>query len=199
MSTNRRDDKKLHLINAARAAVSRFGYRKTTLEDIAAEAGVSRATLYYHFPNKEEVFRALISNEIERFQAVLIDALDADAPPDARLLGYVRARFKHLREVKSLYSVTKHFAREFLPMADEDLARFEEAEHGFIVALLREGMASGRFRQVDPDVLGGALLAAIHGLDERFIFEDREALGQGAECLLDTLFTGLVAPDSDPS
>ncbi len=194
---SRSDEKKLHLINAARAAVSRFGYRKTTLEDIATEAGVSRATLYYHFPNKEEVFRALISNEIERFQAVLIDSLDHDASPDQRLLGYVRARFKHLREVRSLYSVTQHFAREFLPMADEDLARFEEAEHGFIAALLQEGVTTGRFRAVDTEVLAGALLAAIHGLDERFIFEGREALEKGAECLLTTLFDGLVAPDAD--
>ena len=193
MTDTRRDEKKGQLLNAARSVVARFGYRKTTLEDIAAEAGVSRATLYYYFPNKEEVFRALIVHEIERFQTVLLEAVDPDAPADERLMSFVRARFRHLRELKSLYSVTEHFARDFLPMASEELAGFQEAEKAFLSSLIQQGMESGRFRQVDAMLLATALLAALRGLDERIVFEGREAIEEGAECLFQNLFVGLLA------
>ena len=193
MADTRRDEKKGQLLNAARAVVARFGYRKSTLEDIAAEAGVSRATLYYYFPNKEEVFRALIVHEIERFQSVLLEAVDPDAPADERLMSFVRARFRHLRELKSLYSVTEHFARDFLPMASEELAGFQEAEKAFLSSLIQQGMESGRFRPVDATLLATALLAALRGLDERIVFEGREAIEEGAECLFQNLFVGLLA------
>jgi len=195
MADTRRDEKKGQLLNAARTVVARFGYRKTTLEDIAAEAGVSRATLYYYFPNKEEVFRALIVHEIERFQSVLLEAVDPDAPADERLMSFVRARFRHLRELKSLYSVTEHFARDFLPMASEELAWFQEAEKAFLSGLIQQGMESGRFRQVDASLLATALLAALRGLDERIVFEGREAIEEGAECLFQNLFVGLLADE----
>jgi AcrR family transcriptional regulator len=44
---------------AAFVRFSRYGYRRTSMEDIASEAGVSRAALYLQFRNKEEIFRSL--------------------------------------------------------------------------------------------------------------------------------------------
>lgn len=52
------------LMGAARAT-ARYGTRKTTMSDIAKEAGVAKATLYNHFRTKQEVYDALISSEIE--------------------------------------------------------------------------------------------------------------------------------------
>jgi TetR/AcrR family transcriptional regulator len=193
MTDKRREEKRTHLLNAARAVVARFGIRKTTLEDIAAEARVSRATLYYYFPNREAIFRELVIQEIERFQRVLIAAIEPEATPDERLMAYVRTRFAHLRDIKSMYSVTEHLARAVLPIADDEFQRFQEAEMAFLASLVREGMTSGRFRSGDPDLLAAAMFAAVRGLDERFIFEDRDAIEEAAECLFQTLFTGLLA------
>ena len=193
MNTDRRDAKVSVLLEAAREVVMRFGYRKTTLEDIADAAGVSRATLYYYFPNKEEVFRALIEREIDAFQQILTDAVDPEAPPDERLMALVRTRYTHLRRIKALYSVTHNISREHLPMALQALGGLEEAERALVAGLLREGIDSGRFRPVDVDLLAAAILAALRGLDEQFVFEEAEALPEGAETLFDTLLHGLLA------
>jgi|ETNmetMinimDraft_26_1059896.scaffolds.fasta_scaffold87106_2 AcrR family transcriptional regulator len=193
MNTDRRDAKVSVLLDAAREVVMRFGYRKTTLEDIADAAGVSRATLYYYFPNKEEVFRALIEREINAFQQILTDAVDPDAPPDERLMALVRTRYTHLRRIKALYSVTHNISREHLPMALQALGGLEEAERALVAGLLGEGIASGRFRPVDVDLLAAAILAALRGLDEQFVFEEAEALPEGAETLFHTLLHGLLA------
>jgi AcrR family transcriptional regulator len=52
------------LMGAARAT-ARYGTRKTTMSDIAREAGVAKATLYNHFRTKQEVYDALVASEIE--------------------------------------------------------------------------------------------------------------------------------------
>ena len=192
MTSNRREEKVSTLLDAAREVVMRFGYRKTTLEDIADQAGVSRATLYYYFPGKDEVFRALIVREIDSFQRILQDAVRPDDPPEDRLMALVRARYAHLRQVRALYSVTQNIQRELLPMALDALGGLEAAQRGLLAAILRDGMDSGRFREVDVELLSGAILAALRGLDEQFMFDQAEVLADGAETLFDSLLHGLL-------
>jgi AcrR family transcriptional regulator len=53
------DQKRESILTAAQTQFSRYGFRRTSMEDIAKETGVSRASLYSHFENKEEIFRSL--------------------------------------------------------------------------------------------------------------------------------------------
>lgn len=68
-------------LDAALVLVARWGVAKTTLGDVAREAGMGRATLYRTFPGgKEQLFGLLAQREVARFLAVVADA--ADAAPD---------------------------------------------------------------------------------------------------------------------
>ena len=57
MSTS--DDKRRLILDAAMSQFSQYGFRKTSMEDIARQADVSRPSLYSYFSNKEEIFRSL--------------------------------------------------------------------------------------------------------------------------------------------
>jgi AcrR family transcriptional regulator len=74
------------LLEAARTVMVERGYLATTIEDIASEAGASRATFYLHFSGKAEVVEALIENgvasAVERYKA--LDLLLVDDGPGAR-------------------------------------------------------------------------------------------------------------------
>lgn len=52
------DDRTAHILDTALTVFCQYGYGKTTMQDIARAAGMSRAALYLHFPSKEELFRA---------------------------------------------------------------------------------------------------------------------------------------------
>jgi AcrR family transcriptional regulator len=60
--------------DAALVCVGRFGLAKTTVDDIAREAGCSRATLYRYYDGKPAIVRAAVAAELERAAAVLVDA-----------------------------------------------------------------------------------------------------------------------------
>jgi AcrR family transcriptional regulator len=57
------------LLDAAASCYARFGLAKTTAEDVAREAGISRATLYRHFKNRDELLLAVVAREASRLAA----------------------------------------------------------------------------------------------------------------------------------
>ncbi len=193
-----RDARRARILDAARAVMLRHGYRKATLEDVAAEAGVSRATVYNHFGNKEAVFRELVAVETARIEAAVRAALDPAAPPEARLRALVAARYARLRELRALYAVALDGARAALPAALDVIADFQRRQVALVAGLLAEGVAAGRFRRVEPERLAAALLAALRGMDESFVFENRDEAAAGAEALMDVVVAGLLAREEAP-
>ena len=69
-STGMSDERKQReerLLNAATTLLIRWGYRKTTIDDVAREAGVGKGTIYLHWKDKNELFRAAIMREQRRY------------------------------------------------------------------------------------------------------------------------------------
>ena len=70
-------DTERRVLDAALACIARFGISKTTLDDIARESGISRATIYRAFPGgRDTLFDAVLTAEVERFFGVLRTELD---------------------------------------------------------------------------------------------------------------------------
>jgi AcrR family transcriptional regulator len=67
------------LLDAAEACIDRFGLAKTTVEDIATEAKVSRATIYRYFDNRDELVLAVVLRSLERSQGGNLDEYFTDA------------------------------------------------------------------------------------------------------------------------
>jgi AcrR family transcriptional regulator len=87
-----RSEKELLIVAAAFSRFARYGFRRTSLGDIAREAGISRPAVYLHFPNKQAIFRAAASVMHER-------ALRAAAKA-ARAPGGIEARIAQILEAK---------------------------------------------------------------------------------------------------
>ena len=84
------DERKLReerLLDAATTLLVRWGYRKTTLDDVAREAGVGKGTIYLHWKDKNELFRAAIWREQQRYSEEVKRRIAAD--PEGGLLHRV--------------------------------------------------------------------------------------------------------------
>lgn len=78
------DDLFARILDAAHDCIARVGIAKTTLDDVARDAGCSRATLYRHVAGKRELLDSLVEREAERLRGVLADASNgADGLGDA--------------------------------------------------------------------------------------------------------------------
>jgi AcrR family transcriptional regulator len=104
-------DKGGRIRDAALVCVGRFGVAKTTVDDIAREAGCSRATLYRYFEGKPAILRAAVAAELDRVASALIDAGRAEPTfADAVVAVVVRGA----REVRG------HDALQFLLAHEPD-------------------------------------------------------------------------------
>ena len=158
------------ILGAAFTLFSRYGYKRTSMEDIASEAGLSRAALYLQFHNKEDIFRELARGLHEEALAQAETALQGEGPLVDRLRAAVEA--KTLRMMEIAYS-SPHGSE----LMDEknrlcgDLAT--ETERSF------HGMLAGTFQQADKageiDLDGAGLSAndaadlfarSLHGLKD---------------------------------
>ncbi len=70
-------DKKTLILEAADNLFHRYGYAKTSLDDIAKEAGMGKGTIYYHFESKEDIFFGVVEQYAERYEKIIRDSVDA--------------------------------------------------------------------------------------------------------------------------
>lgn len=77
-----------HVLTSALGTFTRYGYRKSSMEDVAREAAISRPGLYLLFGSKQELFAAAVTQALERSLAVIAEVLaDTARPLRDRLLG----------------------------------------------------------------------------------------------------------------
>ncbi len=80
------------ILDAAAAVIVCLGYDKTTMSDIAEEAGASRRTIYQYFQGKEELFEALLYREYMQYAETWLEYIEAD-PRGGTVGGFYRATF----------------------------------------------------------------------------------------------------------
>lgn len=147
------------LIAAAEARFRRFGYKRTTIDDITAEAGTGKGSLYLHFESKQAVYLAVVDASLERFVASASQLLAESRPVPARLRSLVELTIEHYGRDELLYASL--FGKAGL--VDGDVARMAaDVQRTRIRSLLREllviGQREGAIRaDLDVDSAAGVL------------------------------------------
>jgi AcrR family transcriptional regulator len=150
------------ILEAAFAAFATYGFRRTTMDDIAQKAGMSRSALYLHYRNKEDIFRTMVAQFFQQAVADVAAALNQRGSPAEVLAAAFVAKDGSLMEV---VLGTPH-GSELLDAGfstSGDLVAKGETE---IVALLTGWLA----KQTLPHGLGTAsevaqtMMAALKGL-----------------------------------
>jgi AcrR family transcriptional regulator len=156
---SRRDATREALLAAALRCFSREGYRRTALDRVAREAGVSRAALYLHFSNKDDLFRALVAALHAQTLAEAAAAAQREGALVSRLTAALAAKSGRFFD---LLRASEH-AEEFL---DENhrlcgaLSAAAATRHARLLArMLRDAASSGEIS------LGGAGVSAAEAAD----------------------------------
>lgn len=138
------------LIAAAEAHFRRFGYRRTTVDDITAEAGTGKGSLYLHFESKQAVYMAVVEASLERFVESASRLLEGAGPVPARLRSLVELTIAHYGHDELLYASL--FGKAGL--VDGDVARLAaDIQRTRIRSLLRELLTMGQQEgSVRPDI-----------------------------------------------
>ncbi len=139
------------IVDAALACYKRFGVRKSTLEDIAREAGVSRATIYRYFPNKDALLRVVISQEISRILGRFRAELTSNGPISKRLAAAILALEEELASHETLHSVIELEPELLLPQLTVEGRASLAMLASVLLPALRDAAARGEINSSDLD------------------------------------------------
>jgi AcrR family transcriptional regulator len=154
------DTKRAAVLGAADSLFLKHGLRGTSMEAIAAAAGIAKPTLYALYPQKQAVFRAVAERRITAWQAEALGALHADGALAARVAATLIAREK---AAMGLRIASPHHVELFGPDGEAgDLVQGFEAT---LSAAIATGLAVGG--RETARLLAQLLLAAAEGIGRR--------------------------------
>lgn len=149
------------IAEAALRRFARYGYKRSSMDDIAREAGVARATLYLHFKGKDDVFRAMLAGLGQHVETRCREVLAMRAPFGKRLEALLEAHHgtafgalgagEHLGELKAV----------MLSIAGAELAAFEAIFIRFARRLFEEADARGEIAIARSGLSLDALIATL--------------------------------------
>lgn len=175
MSTTKTRQK---LLEVARSLFAQQGLEATTMNDIAAASGKGRRTLYTYFRNKEEIYYAVIADELERLSEKLGAVVEMDATPEERLFTLIYTHLGIIRETVARNGTLRAEFFRNIWMVEKVRKAFDEQEHRILHQLLEEGRRSGRFRIEDACFYADIIYCAVKGLEVPYIYD---RLGEGLE------------------
>jgi AcrR family transcriptional regulator len=176
------NEKELRVLEAAKTVFLRHGFRRVTMQDVAEEAGFSRPALYLIFPNKEEIFKAVV----RQLSAESLSAIRAGLPN----LPGIEAKLNFTFELWTVRPFT-------IMLSSPDAKDLVDCSHGFakdtiqqitaefeaLLVEILEPVASSSHKSVLPAAqIAHLLTASVHGY--------KEAASSVAE--LRTMIAGLV-------
>lgn len=161
-----------------RAAVDEFrsaGFEATSMDRIAATAGVSKRTVYNHFPSKEVLFAEILQQLWESSMASVDLAYRADAPLQGQLQELILQKLAMLSDTGFIDLARVAIAETIHSpeRAREIVARMGEKEEG-VTVWIRAALADGRLKPLDPEFAAQQL----QGLVKSFAFWPQITLGQ---------------------
>ncbi len=185
------------ILEAALNVFSAHGFRGATVDQIAAEAGLSKPNLLYYFPSKEAIHSALLSGLLDTWLAPLHD-LDADGDPMEEILAYIRRKLEMSRD---LPRESRLFANELVqgaPRIHESLSNDLKALVDEKTTVLSAWMDQGKIARLHPYHLIFSIWAltqhyADFDVQVRAILRDEDPF-EGAEPFIGTLYRKLLTP-----
>ncbi len=163
-------DRRGAIVAAAEKIFHAHGYAATTMEAVAAAAGVAKGSLYNYFRSKQELFTQLFTETIAADEAEVERLVTEPIPADEKLQRLVDNVFVQLERYTAIGALVLEFwataARqqhkgELAEMFEQMFSRWRRR----IAAIVTQGIESGLFRaEIDPDVAASLIVAVVDGI-----------------------------------
>jgi len=169
------DTTKDSILIVASRLFSRFGFHKTSMDEIAKISRKAKGSLYYHFSSKEELFKEVVSLEIINLKnnlAVIVNNSDLSA--SEKIMEYFILRMNILNHAANYHETLKADFFEHFYFIDDLRTDLDEWEKGHLKKIILQGIAKGEFAKIgDIDVFFEVFIMVFKGLEIPFFLQNK--------------------------
>jgi AcrR family transcriptional regulator len=159
-----KENKSEVIIKAAQARFGIYGFDKTSMREIAEDVNMSKGSLYYYFPDKENLYKVVIEKEQAEFLQRLEEDLKNIPDPGECLKKYTLARLSYFKTLLNLSRIRSESLNELKPLIAATFENFREKEKMLVMQILEKGKVSGQFNITSTYELASLFLDLLRGL-----------------------------------
>lgn len=160
----KKDYNRENILKIAQDIFSKYGYKKTTLDDIANAVRKGKSSLYYYFKSKEDLFQAVIMKEVEVLARELDKEVNRNTDPVDKLRDYLLTKITTFRNLANFYNALENDVTA-IGFIEEIKHRYEQDEIKLIKRILIEGVRKNDFEIYDFNLAAIGITMAIKGLE----------------------------------
>jgi AcrR family transcriptional regulator len=158
------EEKINEILIAAQKRFGLYGFAKTAMHEIAEDLGISKASLYYYYPDKESLFLAVFEKEKQEFINQLYHIIEKSDDAIKLLHAFVDLRMKNFRLLVNLGRASMSEIKGIKSKVRDSWKHFIEKEKDAIKQILDKGIEKGVFSIQDTDEMAAFFIDALRGL-----------------------------------
>jgi AcrR family transcriptional regulator len=188
------DTRENQLLAIARRLFARDGYERTSMRDIAEAADITKAALYYYFPNKEALYERVVLESMQSLMDDVAAAVAAADSPTARIRAFMQSSADVFDLARDRWIAGSRAFREG-GRGGQHLAAIalRDRYESLLRQCISEGIASGEVRAIDPAIAGRFLLSGLNQMTHWHRPDGRLGVTEVMQQFLDMALHGLLA------
>jgi AcrR family transcriptional regulator len=188
-----KDEVKEAIVNVARHIFSRFGFKKTTMDEIAIASRKGKSSIYYYFASKEEIFQAVVEKEASILKQELVKAINEADSPTQKLKAHVLVRMGTMEKLANFYSAIKDDYLSHLDFIEKIRKKYDLDEIQMMKNILDEGVTNNIFEIEDTSLAAIGIVTALKGMEIPLFWGTEEKdIEHRLDSLINILFNGIV-------
>jgi len=181
------------VIIAAGQIFSRYGFRKTTMDEIARELKMGKSSIYYYFKSKEEIFEAVVLYEANILRNELTTAIKSVDSPVDKMKNYVFVRMKAFEKLSNYYNAIFDKNLDHFEFIENIRARYDREELAMLRLLIWYGSRKKIFKVANSEYTALAIQTTLKGLEVPLFWMKKEVhIENRLNAILDVLFNGIL-------
>ena len=163
------------ILKAAERMFQKWGSNKTTMEDIAREAGKGKSTLYYYYQSKEEIFDAVVIVEFEKILQKAKELAQETETAKERLIKYFVESINEMKSRTSAYTIIHEEIRRNQNFIKKLRDKFQAREEKYIQEILEFGLKNKEFifiHKSEVTTAAKAITGMMHALELYLLLEN---------------------------
>ncbi len=162
-------DKTQVILGVAQRRFAQYGFLKTSMTEIASDAGMSKASLYYYFEDKDAIFKEVIKNEQEGFISQIEKFIHSEPTASKLLIIYVKKRLEYFELFLNLSKLNAESIKTVKPIFNELSGKFNEKEILLVSKIISAGVRNGEFEKANSKELATLFVRLIQSLRSNVI------------------------------
>jgi len=189
---NKEEFRKKVIITAGQI-FSRYGFRKTTMDEIARELKMGKSSIYYYFESKEEIFEAVVLYEANILRNELTKAIKSVESPVEKMKNYVFVRMKAFEKLSNYYNAIFDKNLDHFDFIENIRARYDREELAILRLLIWHGARKKVFNVTNSEYTALAIQTTLKGLEVPLFWMKKEVnIESRLNAILEVLFNGIL-------